>query len=94
VKAAPTPTRPEHAAAPQIERNYTIQVAAVTDAARARAIVADLKGAGFAAYLVEPSSRDMPYRVRVGQFATRRSAHLTALRLESKFGSKPWVTSR
>jgi len=93
VKATPMPPRSQPADLPKTAVNYTIQIAAVNDAVRARAIVADLKGAGFAAYLVEPSSREMPYRVRVGQFATRRSAHLTALRLESKFGSKPWVTT-
>ena len=87
------PPRSQPADLPKTAVNYTIQIAAVNDAVRARAIVADLKGAGFAAYLMEPSSREMPYRVRVGQFATRRSAHLTALRLESKFGSKPWVTT-
>ncbi len=93
VKERPMPPRSQPADLPKTAVNYTIQIAAVNDAVRARAIVADLKGAGFAAYLMEPSSREMPYRVRVGQFATRRSAHLTALRLESKFGSKPWVAT-
>jgi cell division septation protein DedD len=73
---------------------YTIQVAALNNSLRARAIVEELKSAGFAAYLLKPSPTDPagPYRVRVGRFATRLSAEQTAARLESQLGSKLWVT--
>ena len=57
VKETPMPPRSQPADLPKTAVNYTIQIAAVNDAVRARAIVADLKGTGFDAYLVEPSSR-------------------------------------
>jgi cell division septation protein DedD len=97
--ASPAPSKASPAVAPR-ERAlppgsgiYTIQIAAVTDPARARTIVAELTGAGFAAYLVEPSRGDGPYRIRVGRFATRASARQMAVRLQSHVGSKPWVTT-
>jgi sporulation related protein len=92
-KASPAVVRRERPAALPDAGIYTIQVAAMNDSSRARAIVAELTGAGFAAYLVEPARRGAPYRVRVGHFATRASAQQMAVRIQSQTGSKPWVTT-
>jgi cell division septation protein DedD len=100
-KASPAPLTGSAAVArreravPAVSGIYTIQIAAVNDSARARGMVAELKQAGFEAYLVEPSTADLegPYRIRVGHFATRASARQAALRLEQQVGSRPWVTT-
>jgi cell division septation protein DedD len=101
VKASPAPskrpltaTRAE-SSAPHDGGIYTIQIAALNDSVRARALVAELKAAGFAAYLVEPSAADRrgPYRVRVGRYATRAAASQMAVRLASERGTKLWVTT-
>jgi len=74
--------------------NFTIQIAALNDPLRARGIVADLKAAGFAAYLVAPpaSAPDDPYRIRVGRYTSRVAAQQTVTQLEKKLGEKLWVT--
>ena len=94
--ASPAPRR---AAAPlpppAASGAYTIQVAAVTEAANARALLDELKRVGFDAYLIEPAA-DAPeppfYRVRVGKYASRSSAQLAVSRLERQLGVKLWVT--
>lgn len=94
-RSAPAaPAAKSTAAAKRPTITYTVQVAALTDAARARAMVEDLKALGFAAYLLPPSPgtpRD-PYRVRVGQYSTRAAAGRVATRLEAQLGIKLWVT--
>jgi len=72
---------------------FTIQVAALNDAERARNIVEGLKGSGFDAYLVEPGDQPGPYRVRVGRFASRDMAVKTVNRLEAMLGAKAWLTT-
>jgi cell division septation protein DedD len=98
---APASTRP-----PQAVRNadlgprtssldtFTVQVAALTDAANAREIVTALKGVGFDAYLVEPGAGDSLYRIRVGTFPSRAGAQRTVSRLETHLGLKLWVTKK
>ena len=56
---------------------FTIQVAALTDAANARVLEAELKAVGFDAYLVEPGADapDALHRVRVGTFRHAASPH-------------------
>lgn len=73
---------------------YTIQVAALTDGAYARALAADLTRQGFDAYLVEPSADGSGalHRVRVGSYQSRTSAQRVAARLENHLGLKLWVT--
>lgn len=101
VKASPAPLKRPLAATraepspPHVAGIYTVQIAALNDSARARALVAELKASGFAAYLVEPSAADRrgPYRVRVGRYTTRAAASQMAVRLESELGSKLWVTT-
>jgi cell division septation protein DedD len=70
----------------------TIQVAALTDGASARALVATLRTAGYSAYLVEPIGGDGLYRVRVGHFTSRATASHVVTRLERRMGEKLWVT--
>ncbi len=98
------PTRPRSAAPPAATRAasgeqrsaaamYSIQVAALNDPLRAKSIVAELKRAGFPAFLVEPppSDPDGPYRIRVGQYDTRAAAQRVVDTLEKRRGEKLWV---
>ncbi len=97
-KASPTPNAPPIAASAHRPVTtaglYTIQIAALNDALRARAIVEELKTAGFAAYLLEPPSTDpnAPYRIRVGRYPTRVAAEQIAAQLEARTTNKPWIT--
>lgn len=101
--ARPTPVRPipSSPAGPAREMPaaapiglYTIQIAALTDAGNARAIVKELTRLGFAAYLLEPApdGADTLYRVRVGRYASRVSAQRTVTKLEGILGLKLWIT--
>ena len=84
----PTPSRPS------ADRTvFTIQVAALNDALRARTLVAGLKEAGFDAYLVEPPDANAPYRVRVGRYETREAARRAAPKVETSVGLKVWTTT-
>jgi hypothetical protein len=72
---------------------FAIQVIALNDPARARAIALELKAAGLPAYLVGPRATepDEPYRVRVGAYASRAEAESAAAQLEKTRGWKAWV---
>jgi len=100
-EGAPTPVRPLPSAPPPrvrtasgtVTRGYTIQIAALVNEENARALTAELKRAGFAAYLlVPPPEADDLYRVRVGHYATRAAAQATVDHLEQRLGLKLWVT--
>jgi cell division septation protein DedD len=72
---------------------YTIQIAALSQLTKARALVAELKKAGVAAFVVVPPA-DEPdglYRVRVGPYATRAAANRVLLKLEKLRGEKLWL---
>ena len=87
-----TPT-PAPASARRAEQ-FTIQVAALSALEDAQALVAELKRAGYAAYVVLPPP-DGPnglHRVRVGRYTSRALAARTATRLEQLRGEKLWVT--
>ena len=73
---------------------YTVQVAALTNAANAKTLVADLKRLGFDAYLIEPApgGADLLHRVRVGRYLSPAAAQRAASRLEDHLGLKMWVT--
>ena len=72
---------------------FAVQVAALRDPLRARAIVQQLSSAGYPAYLISPDATDPdgPYRVRVGGYRTRGAAAAAATRLEQLLREKLWV---
>jgi cell division septation protein DedD len=84
---------PAGAAATKAAVTYTVQIAALQDASRARALVQDLDALGFAAYVLTPDESDAGrlYRVRVGRYATRAAAARVARSLEARLGLKLWV---
>jgi hypothetical protein len=84
------PASSEYAAAPSGPGQFAIQVAALADSARAASLVEDLRGAGLAAYLVEPAptTPDALYRVRIGFFEDRMAAEKQAQALEKRWGMK------
>ena len=87
------PPAPVRAATRTVTRAYTIQIAALVNEENARALTAELKRAGFAAYLlVPPPEGDELYRVRVGHYASRTAAQATVDHLEQRLGIKLWVT--
>jgi cell division septation protein DedD len=73
---------------------FVLQVAAFDDPARAREMVGALQGKGLPAYLVAPppGSPNAPYRVRIGEYATREEAVKAAASVGKVVGEKPWVT--
>jgi cell division septation protein DedD len=72
---------------------FAVQVAALSDPIRARAIVRQLTSLGYPAYLIAPAAGDPdgPYRVRVGGYRTRAAAAAAAARLEQALREKLWV---
>jgi hypothetical protein len=90
--AQPTSTAP--AVTASVTTVFVLQVAAFDDPARAREMVAALQGKGLPAYLVEPppGSPNAPYRVRIGEYATRHEAVKAAASVGKVIGEKPWVT--
>jgi cell division septation protein DedD len=95
-KQSPTAGAVTRMVPPQVASHdrYVIQVAALSDPLRARALVLELQTAGFAAYLVEPPRTDpeAPYRIRIGPFASREAAQRIADTLQKRRGEKLWVT--
>ena len=81
-------------AAPARSTAFTIQVAALTDAGSAGALLGQLQRTGFDAYLVTPSANapDTLYRVRVGKYESRSAAQSAMARLEDHLGLKLWIT--
>jgi hypothetical protein len=71
---------------------FTIQVAESNNARHARAMVNELKDAGHAAYLVEPT-RAGAYDVRVGHYASLAEANESARSLERSLGWRMSVTA-
>ena len=96
--AAKTPALAEPSAAKPIPAEpkgdgVAIQVAALKGRSEAEAVVARLKGKGFAAYLMAPlAGQPSVFRVRVGKFKTRAEAEAVATRLEREEQFKPWIT--
>ncbi|MGH9370852.1 MAG: SPOR domain-containing protein [Vicinamibacterales bacterium] len=72
---------------------YAVQIAALSDLVRARALVRALTAAGYRAYVLEPAAGDhVPlYRVRVGGYRARAAATAAAGRLERLRREKVWV---
>lgn len=72
---------------------YTIQVASITELAKAEKTVKQLIEKGFNAYYYEATVKGRKYyRVRCGKFPDRQEAQKYSLRLEEKTGYKGYVT--
>lgn len=71
---------------------YAVQIAAVRDGGRARALVKSLQSAGYPAYVLEPAAPDVLFRIRVGTYPTHDAAEHARKRLERERGEKGWVT--
>ena len=81
------------AATPVGDDQFAIQIMALNDPLRARALVKELTDAGYRAYLISPDAAepDAPYRVRVGKFTSQEAARKAAAALEKLRGEKLWV---
>lgn len=107
----PPPSRPEPAPAepprpapaaettpaptPAASGNFVIQVFSTKEESQAKKVLADLKGAGFKAFMspVKVGASTM-YRVRIGPFAQRGQADQTAAKVKEKFRRfETWVTA-
>jgi hypothetical protein len=85
-------TTPKPAGAPA-GSGYAVQIAALSDAASARTLLAELKALGLPAYLKPPGPSDpQVYRIRVGPYKTRAAAEKAVVTLEKQRGEKLWVT--
>ncbi len=80
----------EEASAATGPPQFAIQIAALADSSRAASLVDELRGAGLAAYLMEPTrmTPDALYRVRIGFFEDRSAAEKKAQALEKRLGMK------
>ena len=74
--------------------NYTIQVAAESDADAAAQNVGRLIDAGYEAYSLEHTTADNKtlYRIRIGKYSTRDDAMQAAYKIANDRGLQTWVT--
>lgn len=98
--ASPAPTAaPPPAASPVTPaasgngRSYTIQVAAMRQAGAAEALKASLGAKGYDPYLLPPLAGETGgvYRVRIGEFASRKEAEQVATKLREGEGLSPFI---
>jgi cell division septation protein DedD len=89
-RAVPTP-RPAVAQAAPGRGQFTIQVGAFKDRASADTVSGQLKGKGFAAYVLAPASPDGLFNVRVGAYAARPDAERVQTRLRDQEKFKPFI---
>ncbi len=76
-----------------VQGQYTIQVASITELAKAEKTVKQLIEKGFNAYYYEATVKGRKYyRVRCGKFPDRQEARKYSIRLEEKTGYKGYVT--
>jgi cell division septation protein DedD len=87
-RATPVAATPRPAAAPG--GAFAIQVGAFKDRASADSVVTQLKGKGFAAYVVTPEGEGL-FNVRVGGFAERAEAEKVQARLRDNEKFKPFI---
>jgi cell division septation protein DedD len=97
-RATPTPLpratatpRPAVADAAPARGQFTIQVGAFKDRASADTVSGQLKGKGFAAYVLAPASPDGLFNVRVGSYAARPDAERVQTRLRDQEKFKPFI---
>jgi hypothetical protein len=85
-----------HASAPARETSdatFAVQIAALSDPVRARALARELESSGYTAYVLPPRGGEIaaPYRIRVGGYRSRAAAAAAASRLERQRDEKLWV---
>jgi cell division septation protein DedD len=74
---------------------YVVQVAALNSRAEADAMVKQLSGKGYEAYVQAPvQGGPSIFRVRIGNFPTRREAETLAAKIQQEGQFKPWVAPR
>jgi cell division septation protein DedD len=90
--AAPAPAKP--AAAPAKPGKWTLQLSAFQDRMEAETFLADIKGQGYDAFIVEAQIPDkgMFYRVRVGRYATYEDAVAAKTAFERKVKKIAYVS--
>ncbi len=86
----PPPAQPSQppAAAPPARTGFAVQVGAVNTEAAAAKLVADLKAAGFAAYVVRQANL---FKVRVGPYPDRAQAQTVLSAARRAVGGSPFV---
>jgi cell division septation protein DedD len=91
-RSAPAPTAVAESAS--AAGAFTIQVAALKERPEADALVEQLVGKGYDAYVLEaaPGTPTAMYRVRVGHYRDRGEAEPIVRRLEREEQFKPWIT--
>ena len=89
-RVVPTP-RPAVAQAAPGRGQFTIQVGAFKDRASADTVSGQLKGKGFAAYVLAPASPDGLFNVRVGAYTARPDAERVQTRLRDQEKFKPFI---
>jgi hypothetical protein len=88
----PVATPPVSAVKTSLGGRFTIQIAALSDGARAVELQRALKAAGYSSYIVEPAPEsDRLYRVRVGPYTSRAAVEKVLPALEKRLGEKLWV---
>jgi cell division septation protein DedD len=90
---APAPARPAEAnAAVPPGQGWVIQIAALTAANEANAIVKRWTSRGYNAYVQPPSNTNAFYRVRIGPYKTQAEADAAEAKLKKDGQATTWVT--
>jgi hypothetical protein len=92
---APPVTRPATSPRPAVSPGsiFSVQVAALLDPLRARALARQLGSAGYPSYLLAPPPDDPqgPYRVRIGPYRSRAAAAAGVAKLQRQQAERLWV---
>jgi predicted Zn-dependent protease len=80
--------RPETASTKAPRTGFGVQIGAVNTQAAADKLAADLKGAGFPAYVVKDGAL---FKVRTGPYPDRTRAQTAAAQVRAKLGGSPFV---
>ena len=93
--AAATPVRSAPAPVASSKAAFVVQLAALNSRGEADAMVKRLSARGYEAYVQGPAAGGPSvFRVRVGNYQTRREAESVAARIEKEGQFKPWVAPR
>ncbi len=91
----PAPTRAATSTPGPVTAAFVVQIAALNSQGEADAMAKRLSARGYEAY-VQPPAKGAPsiFRVRVGNYPTRRDAETVAAKIEKEGQFKPWVAPR